>query len=298
MDDACILAIYKGDEARGLRLLYDAYYEVLLLHARGITGDTGAAEDVVQECFISLWASRRLLALDGGLEAYLFQAVRYASFNHARGRRRRQLHEAASRETTATGSQAADMELLLAAINRLPGKRREIFLMICVDGMPYREVAAALDVSLNTVKTQMARAVKFLREHLRDSLFSLLLCWISRPVPAAGHATNNHREGGRSPFHEIGSLMKQLLLAGLLGALATSCEVSPYDKSTYTTFPETVTLTGVNLVRDSMIYTYPRLQVSDSTCCIEDHSVEKIFHLYTFPGPGRYLPPPARGPGK
>jgi RNA polymerase sigma-70 factor (ECF subfamily) len=181
-----ILSIYKQDEARGLRMLYDSYYEILLLYAHGITGEAAAAEDVIQECFISFWARGRLLALPDGLERYLFGAVKYASLNYVRGRRRRQwLHETAGKEWPATdaaaaGEEADDAAAIFAAINRLPGERRKIFLMVCVDGASYREAAERMNVSVNTVKTQMVRSVKFLREQLRDRVFSILLAWMCR----------------------------------------------------------------------------------------------------------------------
>ncbi|MDR1273149.1 MAG: sigma-70 family RNA polymerase sigma factor [Odoribacteraceae bacterium] len=181
-----ILAIYKQDEARGLRLLYDTYYEVLLLYAHGIIGEAGAAEDVIQECFISFWARDRLRGLPDGLERYLFRAVKYASLNYVRGRQRRQnLHASASREMPGTDEapneeDTDDMAVLLAAINRLPDERRKIFLMICVDGHSYKETAEKLDISINTVKTQMTRSVKFLREQLKNHVFTILLSWILR----------------------------------------------------------------------------------------------------------------------
>jgi RNA polymerase sigma-70 factor (ECF subfamily) len=194
-----ILAIYKQDEARGLRLLYDAYYEILLLYAHGIIDEAGAAEDVIQECFISFWAHGRLLGLPGGLEQYLFRAVKYASLNYVRGRRRRQnLHATASREMPGTDAapgegEADDMAVILAAINRLPGERRKIFLMICVDGASYKETAEKLNISINTVKTQMTRSVKFLREQLKNHVFTILLAWIRREAPARDGASARPR---------------------------------------------------------------------------------------------------------
>ncbi|MDR2413880.1 MAG: sigma-70 family RNA polymerase sigma factor [Odoribacteraceae bacterium] len=191
-----ILHAFKSDRREGFRLLYDAYYEILLLYASGITADAGAAEDAVQECFITFWTRDHLLKLTGGLEGYLFRAVKYASLNQVRNaRRRQQLHDAAGREEEQMaaarderGEERADDEArdgddaapLFAAINRLPGERRKIFLMICVDGLSYKETAGKLNISINTVKTQMSRAVKFLREHLKERLFSILVAWIAR----------------------------------------------------------------------------------------------------------------------
>lgn len=49
--------------------------------------------------------------------------------------------------------------------------------MICAEGMKYQDVADALGVSINTVRTQMGRSMKFLREKLKDQVFSSLLCF-------------------------------------------------------------------------------------------------------------------------
>ena len=57
-----------------------------------------------------------------------------------------------------------EMEILYAAINQLPLERRRVFMMICAEGMKYQDVADALGFSINTVRTQMGRSMKFLRE--------------------------------------------------------------------------------------------------------------------------------------
>lgn len=44
---------------------------------------------------------------------------------------------------------------LLDAIDRLPEKCRQIFMMSCVDGLKYREIASQMNISENTVKTQI-----------------------------------------------------------------------------------------------------------------------------------------------
>ena len=58
---------------------------------------------------------------------------------------------------------------LLDAIDRLPEKCRQIFMMSCVDGLKYREIASRMDISENTVKTQIKLAYKKLREDINIS---------------------------------------------------------------------------------------------------------------------------------
>ena len=51
--------------------------------------------------------------------------------------------------------------------------------MACLEDMKYREIADALSISINTVKTQMKIALRFLREHLTQDAFSSILLFIS-----------------------------------------------------------------------------------------------------------------------
>ena len=67
------------------------------------------------------------------------------------------------------------MEAIYVAINQLPEARRKIFTMIYLDGMKYQEVADKLSISINTVKKQMGRAFKTLRENLQGLSFTAIL---------------------------------------------------------------------------------------------------------------------------
>ena len=66
-------------------------------------------------------------------------------------------------------------EALHKAINLLPEKRREIFLLCKLQGKSYEEVAQLKGVSLGTVKDHMAKAMRFLRQELGQSMYSLLI---------------------------------------------------------------------------------------------------------------------------
>ena len=59
-------------------------------------------------------------------------------------------------------------KVIEAAVNKLPEKRKEIFLMHRFDNLTYSEIAKALDISLKTVETQMSRALKYLRKSLSN----------------------------------------------------------------------------------------------------------------------------------
>lgn len=189
--------MYHADQEKAYTLLFDTYFEVLFLFANRIVRDPEAAKDIVQECFVRFWQHKRIIKAGTGMDKYLFQAVRFESFNHLRNIHRRTGHlEQIARETGGSEKEPCDtdadhFELLYRTINRLPEERRKIFQMICVEGLPYKEVASRLNISINTVKTQMNRALRFLREHLTsDAFFTLLLFCKKVRVPVTPFASS------------------------------------------------------------------------------------------------------------
>ena len=72
-----------------------------------------------------------------------------------------------------------EIELLYQTIDKLPEKCRKVFLMACLNDKTYQEVADELGTSINTVKTQMKTALKFLRENLQEELFFTLLLFLT-----------------------------------------------------------------------------------------------------------------------
>ena len=65
-------------------------------------------------------------------------------------------------------------------IDLLPEDRKRIFLMLFVEGRSYQEIADALQISKNTVKTQLSRALGFLRNLLKDKYIPFLLLIIDK----------------------------------------------------------------------------------------------------------------------
>ena len=58
-----ILLQFKDDERKGFRLLYDSFYDSLVLFATQFIGEAEEAADIVQECFVDFWVNRRFSLL-------------------------------------------------------------------------------------------------------------------------------------------------------------------------------------------------------------------------------------------
>ena len=74
----------------------------------------------------------------------------------------------------------AELNRLWVEIEKLPLQCKAVFKLVVLEDMKYREVAEALDISVNTVKTQVKIAYKTLRESLQREQFSLILLLYGR----------------------------------------------------------------------------------------------------------------------
>lgn len=161
-----------------LRALFDEHYESLCAHARRYVGSDDAAADVVQEVFARVWERRSARALEEIERSYLYRAARNEALNRqerARSRREGRQGPDAPRPAPAPTPEDDFERRRLArkvdeAIEALPPRCREIFLLVRRDGLTYREAAEALDLSTSTVDTQMGRALARLRDRLSDWL--------------------------------------------------------------------------------------------------------------------------------
>ena len=181
-----ILSLYKQDERVALQKLFDVYYEPLLLYCYRLIRDLESAEDIVQDCFVHIWRSRRLENFEGELDRFMFQAIKFRAITYVRDespndRLSSNISEREYALSAYFGEEEVgkEMELLYRTISRLPDECRKIFLMACLDDMKYREIADVLNISINTVKTQMKIALRFLRENLTRDAFSSILLFMS-----------------------------------------------------------------------------------------------------------------------
>lgn len=180
-----ILYLLKQDEEEAFRLLFDRYYDNLLLYCYHILNDLEAAEDIIQVCFAELWKSRRLHTFTGNLNRFIFKIVKNQAFLLLRAHKKQtnmqlpllQMEESGEEEDKEEALEK--IELLYRTIDRLPEKCRKIFLAACLNDKTYQEIADEAGISVNTVKTQMKTAFKFLRENLREEDFASFLLFLT-----------------------------------------------------------------------------------------------------------------------
>jgi RNA polymerase sigma-70 factor (sigma-E family) len=138
----------------------------LLRAAQALTGNRADAEDLVQATLVKTYQSWNRIADPAALDTY----VRRIMINtHISGWRRRRVDEYPTDELPdePAADQTGDSDLhevVQRAVDRLPRRMRAAVMLRFYDDMSEPEVAAALGVSVGTVKSTVARAVAKLRE--------------------------------------------------------------------------------------------------------------------------------------
>lgn len=169
----------EARDADALGTLYDRHAARLLGLAHRILGDTGEAEEVVQETFLYAW--RFASAFDasrGTVLAWLLVATRSRSIDRLRarkpaaGRERGDsdpLDRIPARGDVEAESAAREWETeCRAAIGQLPAEQREALDLAYFEGLTHAEIAARTNSPLGTVKTRIRLGLMKLREGMRS----------------------------------------------------------------------------------------------------------------------------------
>ncbi|WP_170982972.1 RNA polymerase sigma-70 factor [Dyadobacter frigoris] len=157
------------------RRLFDSAYKRLLLREE--------CEEMIQELFVDLWTRRNTLILSVSLEAYLFGALRYSIYNLIRSRKIKEAYLDHLLHTPAVGHNYIEDQLyyeelaeaLQKSIEKLPEKFRRVYILSRRENLCYKEIAVQLNIPIDTVEKHMGKALKILREDLKDFALVLLI---------------------------------------------------------------------------------------------------------------------------
>ena len=170
-----INGLIRGNE-KSFQILFINYYSVLVSFAMKYLDNQEAAEDIVQDVFVKIWESREKLGEIDNLSAYLYQMVRFKSFNYLRAEKIRQ---------DATKSFAEELDeiemneyiknetfrIVMQTLEDLPSGSRNVFSR-AIQGYSAKEIAEELGIAVETVKKQKQIARRILKEKL-GNLFTL-----------------------------------------------------------------------------------------------------------------------------
>lgn len=229
-------------DADALGAVFDATAPKLLLLAAHLTGDGGAAEDVVQATFLRAMQSAAEFDARRPLWPWLVGILANAARMERRRRGRRVDPERiaavpASNDPSATAAAEETVEQVARAIDAMPEPFRAVLALRLVHGLSHPQIARALGIPVATARTRLHRGLAQLREALPAGLAATVaLCAGERGLAAVRGVVMEHAAGGASatlaaasrvaarafPFSRAGATALLVVMAVAAAALVTA----------------------------------------------------------------------------
>jgi len=175
--------IHQGDKV-AFEKVFRLYYQPLCNYAGPLLKDFDEAEEVVQNVFYTIWNKRETMEVHTSVKAYLYRAVHNDCLNKLKHRKVKQ-HYAEAYQYSASVAEGHGANSLLTkelgqkieqAIESLPEQCGQVFKLSRFEQLKYSEIAEQMGLSVKTVENHMGRALKLLREKLKDYL--PLVMWL------------------------------------------------------------------------------------------------------------------------
>jgi RNA polymerase sigma-70 factor (ECF subfamily) len=167
-DLASVTAMKLGDQS-ALAELYDRYSSVVYAVALRVLGDTGAAEDVLQEVFLQLWRNPGAFdAARGNLGAWLAVIARNRAIDSLRRRKPESDIEdvivSVAPDLAGEADRSRAAEKIRAVLGAMPAPQRSALEMAYFEGMSHSEIAGKTGEPLGTIKTRIRAGLMTLRK--------------------------------------------------------------------------------------------------------------------------------------
>jgi len=178
-----LIITLKAGDLTAFEMLFRTYYQPLCKYAFTFVQDRDEAEEIVQSTFLNIWEKRESLSIHTGIKPYLYAMVRNACLNVLKHEKIKQQHATMemavaerSVESVARTIMASELETkIYRAMDQLPEQCRLIFKLSRFEELKYAEIAQQLHISIKTVENQMGKALRIMREQLKDYLPLLII---------------------------------------------------------------------------------------------------------------------------
>lgn len=167
-DLAMVTALKAGDQS-AVAQLYDRYSSVVYAVALRVLGDTGAAEDVLQEVFLQLWRNPAAFdAARGTLGSWLAVIARHRAIDFLRKRKPETDLEdvivSVSPDLAREADRSRVAEEVRGVIGAMPPPQRSALEMAYFEGLSHSEIAGKTGEPLGTIKTRIRTGLMTLRK--------------------------------------------------------------------------------------------------------------------------------------
>jgi RNA polymerase sigma-70 factor (ECF subfamily) len=167
IDELSVAMRFADGDCRAFEQLLTVYWRPVLALSTRLLHDSEAADDVAQETFLRVWINRAEIQ-PGQLRAYIFRVARNLVIDETRKRgvRAQAIGIPLPMPPDRVVERAEQHDAIRHALDALPPRRREAFMLAYLHELSYKEAAEVLGVSVATVKNHVAAALVDLRRSL------------------------------------------------------------------------------------------------------------------------------------
>ena len=174
IEDRLLIWRFKCGSTDALCRIYEKYKDNLLRLATALLNDISAAEDVVQDVFVSFAQSAEKIKLTGNLKSYLATCVANRARNWNRARKHQETVNPNEAELAVSNLKRPEQWIIYSeqlrqlnnALAQLPYQQREAISLHLQGGMKFKAIAELQDVSINTVQSRYRYGLDKLRSIL------------------------------------------------------------------------------------------------------------------------------------
>jgi RNA polymerase sigma-70 factor (ECF subfamily) len=178
LEDRLLLWRFRCGSRDAFRLIYEKYAADLLTLAANLSGDSSAAEDVLQDVFVSFVKSVGQFHLRGSLKGYLATCVANRSRDYIRKKKRQRTVAVNEAEQMLSGAKSPvqlvirteELQKLKHAMTELPYQQREVVVLRLHGDLRFRQIAKLQDVSVKTALSRYRYGLDKLRSILNGEV--------------------------------------------------------------------------------------------------------------------------------
>lgn len=172
-DQVLLLQDFRAGDPAAFEKVFRLYYKPLHMQAFLLLKDSDEAEDQVQQLFTDIWNRQAYTKVRHSVKAWLHAALRNRCLNclirnnvHTRLREEYAGHAAAIAQPDHRADPEPAASPLLGLLAELPTQRYKAFSLVHLHDKKYHEAAKEMGISVNSLKTHVKLAVRFLRTRL------------------------------------------------------------------------------------------------------------------------------------
>lgn len=178
---------FQNGEEKGFNFFFREYYAALSYYSFQVIKDKPDAEEIASESLMKLWERRANLDNLSAIRSFLYTTTRNASLNYIRSRTRAEhrhqeagyLADKNEKDAFERMAETETYKEIFIALNTLPPQCRKIFSMLFIEGKEYKQIADELNLSVDTIRSQKARAIMLIRQRLAMSLLLVVFAGFS-----------------------------------------------------------------------------------------------------------------------